>query len=121
MEALKILEPHKASGQSNFNAGPLPTELRGNLNDQSTADNGFNTRVNVLSRSRLPTTSGPMEDNLAWVSIRGSHAPLDLSLKLTARFSSPDSFHWCARSPEYNYDKVEKLILFFKQRYSVSK
>ena len=96
VEALKKLAPRKALGPFDFNAAPpLPIDNRNNLDGQPAAETGPSTRVNSLSRSRLPITSGPPEDAQAWVSVKGSVAPLDLSLKMLARFTSSDPFHWC--------------------------
>ena len=100
MEALKKLAPRKAWGPFDVNtSGFLPTDLREDLKDQSAADNGASIRFSSISRSGLPTTSGPAEDAQAWLPMKGSLAPLDLSLKLLARFTSPDSLHWCVHSP----------------------
>ncbi|KAG0630262.1 hypothetical protein M758_1G166000 [Ceratodon purpureus] len=98
VEALKKLAPRKALGSFDFNAAPpLPRDVCGNYNEQSAADHGPSTRGDTLSKSRLPVTSRSAEDGLAWVSLKASIAPLDLSLKILARFTSPDSFHWCHR------------------------
>ncbi|KAG0618416.1 hypothetical protein M758_4G062500 [Ceratodon purpureus] len=98
IEALKKLAPRKALGPFDINASAsLPTDLRDDLRDQFAADNAASTRVSIVSRSGLATTSGPAEDAQAWLPMKGSIAPLDLSLKLLARFSSPDSLHWCHR------------------------
>jgi len=96
VEALKRLAPRKAFGQFDINAGPPLTDLRGDLNDQPATDNGPSSRINT-SRSGLP--SGSAEDTQAWFPLKESRAPLDLSLKLLARFTSPDSLHWCVQSP----------------------
>ena len=98
-EALKKLAPRKALGSFDFNAAPpLPRDVCDNYNEQSAADHGPSTRGDTLSKSRLPVTSRSAEDGLAWVSLKASIAPLDLSLKILARFTSPDSFHWCVQN-----------------------
>ena len=99
VETLKKLAPRKALGPFDINASSsLPLDLRDDLNDQLAADNGASTIFSTISRSGFPTTSGPAEDAQAWLPIKGSLAPLDLSLKLLARFTSPDSLHWCVHS-----------------------
>jgi len=95
VEALKRLAPRKALAPFDINAGSLPTD---DLNDQPATDNGPSTRINPSSRSGLTITSGPAEDAQAWFPMKGSRAPLDLSLKLLARFTSPDSLHWCVHN-----------------------
>lgn len=99
MEALKKLAPRKSLGPFDINtSSSLPTDLRDDPNDQLVADNGASKRFSTISRGGLPTTSGPGEDAQAWLPMKGSLAPLDLSLKLLARFTSPDSLHWCVHS-----------------------
>lgn len=99
MEALKQLAPRKVLGAFDFNAAPpLPKDIRNDLNDLSEADNRAKSSVNSLSKGRLLITSGPVEDAKASVSVEGNVAPLDLSLKMLARFTSSDSFHWCVHT-----------------------
>jgi predicted component of type VI protein secretion system len=86
VEALKRLAPRKALGPFDVSAGPLPT-------DQPASENGPSSRINSVSRSAFPVTSGPAEDAQTWFPIIGSRAPLDLSLTHMARFTSPDSLH----------------------------
>lgn len=89
---MKKLAPRKALGPFDLNPG-LPTDLRDDINDQSAPDDGLRTKNN-LSGSGLLVTSGLAEDAQVWVPVKGSVAPLDLSLKLLARFTSSDSLHW---------------------------
>ncbi|XP_024366090.1 uncharacterized protein [Physcomitrium patens] len=97
VEALKKLAPRKVLGSFDFNAGLIPTEHSNDLNDRLGADNGSVTRANTLPRSGLPISTGPVEDSKTWLPFKGCYAPLDLSLKQMARFTSPDSLHWCHR------------------------
>lgn len=100
MEALKRLAPRKALGPFDVSAGPL-------LTDQPASENGPSSRINTVSRSAFPVTSGPAEDAQTWFPIKGSRAPLDLSLKHMARFTSPDSLHWCVHNLHFTTQSLK--------------
>lgn len=96
MEALKKFAPRKALGPFDPNMGlPLPTNNYNSAKQVVQAsENGTIMASNVYNRTSPPSTSIQLEASQAWVPMEGSVAPLDLSLKMLARFNSQDSLHW---------------------------
>ena len=96
MEALKKFAPRKALGPFDPNMGlPLPTNGYNSAKQVVQAsENGTILASNVYNRTSPPSTSIQLETSQAWVPMEGSVAPLDLSLKMLARFNSQDSLHW---------------------------
>lgn len=85
VEALKKLAPRKALGPFDPNMGlPLPSTMYN--------DGGKGTTSNVPNRGSAQALD--IESSLAWVRMNGESAPLDLSLKVVARFVSAESLHW---------------------------